>query len=483
MALGPDGRLEQAQGEDVHVAAGVEFEQALGTSFTMHGFRYLELSGDLFAAEDLALTVQPLALAGPPTAEFLSDHAGLNELYGRLAATLRATLPGFPAAGLEPDQRVPLLEEAGLRFRSALLTQPAPGLLGSWLSDVAEAQLPEGGWPAVVPAPPDLDPLLADGGAGVSDAPIEAAWLLFRLLGDRRALETLYPRIRRFLGGLQAQYPDHLRGEPPGGLKETVWYHRSARSAARVAGVLGYLAELEDCETLAASIRQAFRRRFVTPDGLLVGDDFDTYLAALNHGVLDAAERKTAIAEMLRRLESVESTASLGEALQPDALRTLTLLGRSDLALQMLLDAAGRTEATDGWLLDSGCLDWLLTSLAGMDLGRDLSAAHNAFRRMRIQPRPPLGGVVDPSTNVVPGPPLRVVEAALDTISGRYEVRWEITEVAFELSVVVPCNCAADVILPDETVHEVVAGRHSFTMPFNKAGDGIPILREVSGGG
>ncbi|MFP6815841.1 MAG: alpha-L-rhamnosidase C-terminal domain-containing protein [Pseudomonadales bacterium] len=65
-------------------------------------------------------------------------------------------------------------------------------------------------------------------------------------------------------------------------------------------------------------------------------------------------------------------------------------------------------------------------------------------------------------------------------MNGRYECRWEITEAAFELEVVVPCNCSALVIMPDDTEHSVVAGRHQFEMPFNDASDGIPILREVS---
>jgi hypothetical protein len=80
------------------------------------------------------------------------------------------------------------------------------------------------------------------------------------------------------------------------------------------------------------------------------------------------------------------------------------------------------------------------------------------------------------------GRPVRAVEAALDTINGRYQVSWRITDEAFEITVLVPCNCSADVIMPDDTVHEVVAGEHSFAMPFQHAGDGIPILREVSGG-
>jgi hypothetical protein len=38
--------------------------------------------------------------------------------------------------------------------------------------------------------------------------------------------------------------------------------------------------------------------------------------------------------------------------------------------------------------------EWLHAGLAGLDMDSDLSESHHAFRRMRIQPHPPLGVVV-----------------------------------------------------------------------------------------
>lgn len=66
------------------------------------------------------------------------------------------------------------------------------------------------------------------------------------------------------------------------------------------------------------------------------------------------------------------------------------------------------------------------------------------------------------------------------TINGRYETRWCITDHEFKLWLLVPGNCSAQVILPDDSQHDVAAGEHSFSMAFGEAGDGIPVLREVS---
>ncbi len=90
--------------------------------------------------------------------------------------------------------------------------------------------------------------------------------------------------------------------------------------------------------------------------------------------------------------------------------------------------------------------------------------------------------VVPRGSEKIVGPSIRFAEASFDSVNGRFEVRWSIDTENFELQVVIPCNCTALVIMPDAVEHEVVAGMHLFTMAIGEAGDGIPVLREVSGG-
>ncbi len=302
---------------------------------------------------------------------------------------------------------------------------------------------------------------------------------LYRHYGDRRVLELYFPAIKRFFAGLTDRHPNFIRSDDSqqktagvaNDLLATAWYYHSTRLAARIAGVLGNLNDLEEFEGLAASIRSAFRRRFVTPDGRVVSDSPEAYVLVCAFGMLEATEYRTAVPELLRHVES-------GVYLKPtvEILDTLTQLGRLDLAYQVLLRATEHSQETalGDQIVGRGIGEWLFTAAAGMDLDRDLSERHNAYRRMRIRPRPPLG------IGFPEGPPLRAVEASLETVNGRYEVAWQIDDDGFELSVRVPCNCEAKIIMPDDSVHDVVAGEHEFVMPFSEAGDGIPVLREVS---
>ncbi len=494
LSLDDTGELAQASGEDIHVAAGLETAERLVSRFAAHAFRYVEVSGDLRPGSDITLTVETSGQPVTRTAVFHSDDAGLNDLFNRLCGYLATSLQSVPFAGLSSDSRQGWLADNALRIKSWLMSHACEPELGVWLSSIVASQLEDGRFPAIVPAPSDADALLFgayDSAATAqrhhpvfSDALVEGTWQQFRLLGDRSALEAAYPAICRYLQGLAQRHEDHICGEPPADFYATLAYYRSVRTAARMAGVLGRIADLEDFEYQAAAIAAAFRKRFVTPDGRLVATELAAYVGVLSQNLLDTSQRGAALAEMTR-LSGSAAADQAPQDLVPELLKTLTLLGQIEAAHEKVLALAETPDAPDAELArrsQAGVLEWLLTSLAGMDQGRDLAESANAYRRMRIQPRPLLDGRREDGVLVSAGPPIRSVEAQLDTVNGRYQVSWRISEEAFELTVVVPCNCAADVIMPDDTVHQVVSGEHHFTMPFQNAGDGIPILREVSGG-
>ena len=119
--------------------------------------------------------------------------------------------------------------------------------------------------------------------------------------------------------------------------------------------------------------------------------------------------------------------------------------------------------------------EWLYSVLLGLDVDPDLAPVRNAYRSARIRPRPPIGEGFDGEA------PIRNAEGSLDTLYGRYEVAWQLSGAEFTLAVLVPPNCRATVILPDDSTHEVVAGQHDFHVSLiASVEDGIPVLREVT---
>ncbi len=489
-------------GADWYTAAGIANGETFEPTFSVHGFRFVEVCGELAEEEEPGVVAVAINTDLDATAGFESDHPLLDRLHANIVANQRGCALDVPNAGYSVERRLPLTGEARAFLGTAAMNLDVAAFLAKWLADLADAQLPDGGFPSVVPVPPRVAALQQDGGPGWSDAFAACAWILYRHFGDRRVLERHYPALRAYVAGQAAAWPDYLArpGSHPmeaadsgavASLKATALYLQSVRLAARIAGVLGNLSDFEQFDGLAQSIRSAFRNRFVTHDGLVVGDCVTSYSLALHLGLLERGERRAAFGELVAKLEDGEPPVVDPRA-APYLLQVLTRGGRVDLAYLVLLSSRpggwlhpvlhGATSLWDGEA-DSSRLalgsigEWLFGGLAGLDLDEDLSESSNAFRRIRIQPRPPLRDGIALAGNV---PPIRRVKASLDTVHGRYESAWEITDDGFVLRVHVPSNCSALIVMPDETEHEVMAGRHEFTQDFLGDSDEIPILREIA---
>ncbi len=490
LSLGEGGQLA-ALGEDAWVAAGELPEEAFVSRFSLHGFRYVEVSGDIDREDTMRLDALPVARHQPAAATLVADHPRLNRLFDLLLGHLQRTQNVVAMAGLAPADRMGAVAEVGPSMSARVLTVDGIPTILRWLRELADAQLPEGGFPPLVPALPDQAAASDEAVAGSSTAFVDTLWQLYRHTGDRSVLRAHFDVVKRILaGGVMASrnlIREDLPSDPayPADLAATAWFYRSTRLASRIAGVLGKLSELEDFEELAGNVRNAFRRRFVTPDGRVLGDNAAVYALTLGLGLLDRSEARRARPILVREvLAGLRSGGAAAEALlaTPHLLPALSHQGRLDLAYRLVLEAPLQPDPDMGGrdlgrLLRAGVLEWLFGALSGLSPGRDLSAERIAFRHALIQPRPPLGLDLDDNAGE---PPLREVESALATQSGCYESSWRITDDALEVRLKVPGNCSADVVLPDGTSHTVDAGIHEFRMPFGEAGDGIPVLREVS---
>ncbi|MCZ6616787.1 MAG: family 78 glycoside hydrolase catalytic domain [Gammaproteobacteria bacterium] len=489
-------------GVDDYTVRGDENGESFEPEFSLHGFRYLEISGEFLKGGILAVEAVVVAAALETTGEFRCDHPFLNKLQNNISWTVRSSFVDVPMAGIASDERFAQTGPTQAFLPAAAFNMDISAFVAKWLHDMQDAQLEEGGFPPAVPPLPRIPMLAGDGGAGWSDAIIHGVWNLYRRFGDRRALERYYPVVVDFLAGLRDRFPDLIRqssdnplarsSDDSEDLMATAVFYASARQAARIAGVLGKLSDLENYDELAGMIRSAFRKRFVTHDGRLVGDTQTGYVLALHHGLVEGDERKLALDMLARRIRGDGYHQSIDPVVAPFLLDVLTREGRADLAYQLVLQTSApswlhpvidgatllvdeRGDERNPGIAAGAMTDWLYTSMAGFDLHGDLAVDHNAYRKVRIHPRPPIG------VGFAEGPSICFAEASFDSVNGRFEVRWSIDSGIFELQVLIPCNGSALVIMPDGIEHEVAAGRHRFTMALGAEDDGIPVLREVSG--
>ncbi len=176
-ALEPGGRL-QALGEDVWAGAGQMAGETLAARFSLHGFRYVEVSGDIGREDTLRLQGVPIRPAQPAAATLVTDHPQLNTLFDLLMGHLQRTESVVTMAGLLPEDRAGWVAGTGGAMTARMLALDGVRLVCRWLRTMADAQLPEGGFPAMVPPLPGVASASAEGPAGSSAAFVDTLWQL-----------------------------------------------------------------------------------------------------------------------------------------------------------------------------------------------------------------------------------------------------------------------------------------------------------------
>ena len=476
---------------DTYTSAGKGGESYCA-SFTMHSFRYARVTFSDAATEVRDVLALRIALGQAPALNFRSDHATLNNLFDVIQGSLHDVAQAVPMRGIRPSERLPDLAYAFTWVPLLARDMRAHGLILKWLRDAVDR----------LQGPPThrnarLEAFNLDADMEIVEMLARGAWALYRHQGDRAALELAYGVLRVEALAFRHAHPQLLRdtfdselyGEGvSGALVASASFYGVLRIVARMAAVLGSLGDAELLETLAGDVRSAIRRRYLTLDGHLTGDDQSAYVAALYHGVLEEDERRPAQARLFELLQSEQYQTDVVPALVRCILPVLTEAGRLDMAYMVLLQT---TDAS--WLgtilkggghiarapgaydaADVGIGQWLIDSLIGIALDEDYSQDRTGYRSVRVQPMPPLG------KQFLAGAPVGSLEATLRTVQGEYAIGWRIGDDSFELTLTVPPSCMAEIIMPDGIVQRVSSGSHHFTMSFGAGGDGVPTLLDMT---
>lgn len=488
--------LREAKQTDVYTLKGAAGGETWEPEFTIHGFRYVEVTGWPGEPDPAAFTAVVIHSDLVRTGTFACSDPMLNQLHSNVLWGMRGNFVDVPTDCPQRNERLGWTGDFQIFAATASFLYRIPGFTTSWLKDMAAEQGTDGPPPLVVPEvvaekPPFPDrPVMAAWG----DAAVLVPWVMYQRSGDLEFLRRQLPGMRAWLeAAAQAAGPE-LRFEhgfqfgdwldpaaPPDkpGDARTPWQlvaqaylAYSARIAARSAELLG-----EDSARLTEISQRAcavFRGRYVSHGGLLRPPTQTAYAVALSFGLLEPDEEAVAAAGLAAAVEDDGYRIATGFVGTPLVCDALTDHGYAAAAYRLLLQTEcpswlypvtmGATTIWERWdsMLPDGSInegdmtsfnhyalgavaDWMHRSLAG------LAPAAPGYRKLLVQPRP--GGGLD------------WAEARHETPYGEASVRWDRTGQDFTLDVAVPAGCTATVVLPDAggTVHEVGSGTHSFS--------------------
>ncbi|XOV84715.1 MAG: alpha-L-rhamnosidase N-terminal domain-containing protein [bacterium] len=471
--------------------------------FALHSFRYLKVEFTPHLTQVSHATALRIAAPESSAVSVRTDHATLNQLFEVIENSFKCAAATVPMHGVGPGERLPDFAAAGTWMPYFAGQDRSPALVLKWLEDAFAklAPAPQGspGTSPLIPAVKGADERLPYDEFAEFECVVATTWQHYRHHGDTQVLKHAYPPLRAIALSYRHANTHLLRSPSNTGLYgegvtnplvATCTLFDALRTLARMASVLALLSDHELLQALASDVRQAFRHRYITGDGHLACDTESACVAALHFGLLEDAEQQRAEQRLVELLQQQNYHSHAAPLVLPHLLPVLTAAERLDIAYMVLLQTS-----TPSWLAavqagdrliarepgrpemaSVGVLTWLLESLVGICLQDEYAPDMNAYRAVRVRPRPPLG------KQFLAGAPVQFVEGSLRTPMGRYDVSWWIKEDRFELELLVPPGCQAQVIMPDDIEQTVQSGHHRFSMDFNAGGDGVPTLLELVGG-
>jgi alpha-L-rhamnosidase len=477
--------------------------------FTFHGFRYVAVTGLPVPADTGTVTGVVVSSDLAPTGTFETSDSLLNQLQHNIVWGQRSNFLDVPTDCPQRDERLGWTGDAQVFARTAAFNADVAGFFAKWLADLAADQIGGGSVPWVVPNPLGGDSTRFAGTAGWADAAVIIPWTMYRVYGDRRALERQFASMRAWVDYARRRAGPDLIWRPGWQFGDWLAYHsddasypgattgtdfiataflaHSADLLARAATELGRPADAETYGALFRAVRAAFDREFVTAAGR-VGENTQTaYTLALAFDLLPdslvpvAAER---LAQDVRFRDTHLTTGFLGT---PYLLHVLGTTGHADVAFGLLTQrtypswlypitrgATTMWERWDGIRPDTsfedpsmnsfnhyafGAVgDWMYRTIGGLDL----DPAVPGYRRARIAPRPGAG--------------LTGARASLETSYGTLASAWRLDGDRFVLEVEVPPNTSAEVTLRDTRLDRVLESGHPVS-----AADGVLTARQQGG--
>jgi alpha-L-rhamnosidase len=472
--LKPTGEVDQSNlrtafARDTYILKGLG-EEIWEPRFTYHGFRYVELRG----------------LPHPPTRETLTGLAGHTDLpvsgvlrvgdpvierFWRNAVwSQRSNFFGLPTDCPQRDERLGWMGDAEIFWPAAAFNMDTQAYTARVMADVRYGQSKDGGFPDVIPP---FMPNFRPSSPGWADAGVilpHTAWMQY---GDTSIIVENWEAMERYMAYIIERNPDHLwsksRGADyadwlavdakkpgdattPKDLIGTAYWAADASMMADMAAAVGRTAESERYRALFETIRTAFLKAYVQPNGEIGNGSQTSYILPIRFGLLPPEIQADAGRRLAASIAARGDKLSTGFLGTPHILDALADTGQEQTAITLLLQRQypswgymvekGATTMWERWNSDAG--DRTMNSFNHYAFGAitaflfrriaGIAPVDPGFRRVRIAPicdrRLGHGG------------------ADYDSISGRIKTDWRRDGDALTLAVELPPNVQGDVILP-----------------------------------
>lgn len=368
---------------DIYILKG-EGVETYEPRFTMHGFRYVRVTGypGEPSVDDFTGVVIASDLRG--TGNFTCSDERLNRLQENIRWSQRGNLVSIPT-DCPQRERAGFTGDAQVFAPTACFNMDVNSFFTRWLRNLQLEQREDGQVPATVPYWKSYIEMFTpiQGGAhtsaGWGDACIIIPWVLYQAYGDKRILEENYSTMARWLDYVQREaetgIPERLKDglspearerqkylwntgfhfgdwlipsltggyrnpfEAANATKEiaaSCFYAYDTELMAKIAQCLSMDSDHQRYSALNAKIREAFSAEYVDADGKLPSHYQGMYVLALNMNMVPAEKRPLLTHQLVNLIEQNGWRLDTGFVSVPYLLDVLCENGRQDVAYQLL---------------------------------------------------------------------------------------------------------------------------------------------------
>lgn len=439
--------------------------------FTLHGFRYAEISGMNHPGELLEVQAAVVHTQFEKTGCFESSDKLLNRLFLNIIWSQRSNMAGIPTDCCQRDERCGYTGDMAFFLPTAVYNYDMAAFSNKWLVDLCQdSQLPDGHFA-------DHAPTYGPGNKwniGWGDAAIECPFTIWQSYADTRVISEHFSAMEKYLALLDRHLKNGILNinigngdwlNKGGGacsqVIATAYAANNFRLMALMADAIGETQKSIQYNKKFEDIKSAFRMAFIKPDGTILNSSQTGYALAYTMNLIPDNLNEAVGKQFAREIERFNDHLATGFIGTPRLLPALHLAHRDDLAYKLLfcktapswmypvtVGATTIWERWDGWTPGKPLGKQSMNSFNHYAFGAcgryfyenigGITPLEPGFKKFRIAP--------------IPGEPLLWADVSYHSPYGKIRSRWKIENGLFSLQVEIPPNTTAEILLPGERI-------------------------------
>ena len=467
--------------QEIHFACSGG-EDVYKTSFTVFGFRYAQIIGDIeIDPEDF--TAIAVYSDMEQTGDFRCSDGRINQLLINTRWSMKGNFLDVPT-DCPTRERLGWTGDAQVFFNTGAYLMDTAAFFRKWLRDMEDGQYGDGMVGAVVPFSGVEMMYKATGGSvGWADAIYLVPYRYYKRFGDKELLQQCYPMMKKYADSLLKKIekdghyekgvhlgewlePEEFRDKVNGAQAKhpeecTAYLYLTMTTMAEIAELLG---ENSDAYRKAAEQAKAIYPKYAELDT----DRQAKLVRPLALGLLDGEEKQKVQERLVRAVESYNHRVGTGFMSTAFLLGELTKAGAVETAYKVLLN----TEKP-GWLyevLQGATTIWETwegyVGKGAVDQGDAGSLNHYSPGAVCCWLFDTVCGIRPNGENKfilapIPSGGLTHAKASYHSLYGRVECGWERTETGMKYTVSIPANTTAELILVNGEQRSFAAGSYA----------------------